>query len=554
MAYRPFTGRFSKSRQLATFMKRAIEEESITSDGKAAIDDGAGGKALVASAGGLDSAQVTAIASSVGGSGVTVYDSIGALPISHTAGDQAFVTAASRLYFSNGSGWYTQNIINANPRWADSIGSGVGEPSTEYTIVDSATPLVVVARAVDSDALPLTHSIILSDSAQYVFSVSLDSSVYTFTPFSRDSAEINVAAGNIDSAYANINVTFKATDGISILSKPSIITYSWNIPQHYNFTSHTFVSNNTGSTDLYGPSLATIKGFYSTTWKANTSLFNLYQNKPGYQLWTVPKTGTYTIQARGARGGGAAGYGYGADITVTATLTFNDKLVIIPGLQGHIGNLNSQNNPGGGGGSFVFLATTTETPLVNDTLLVAAGGGGGGGNLAGGTENGQVSNNGGDGYHDGKASPVSRGGTSGLGGYHGDGSNRASGGAGVLGDSRLNGVTAPNPPQIINDGRWARKYSEGFIGGAGGVSGGAITTGNCFGGFGGGGGAGSHTSYGYGGGGGGYSGGGGGSWGGDGGTGGGGGSYYPATGIVTAATFNNATWNNHGEVIITLQS
>jgi hypothetical protein len=43
MAYRPFTDRFSKSRQIATFMKRAIEEESIRSDGKAAIDDGAGG-------------------------------------------------------------------------------------------------------------------------------------------------------------------------------------------------------------------------------------------------------------------------------------------------------------------------------------------------------------------------------------------------------------------------------------------------------------------------------------------------------------------------------
>ena len=64
MAYRPFTDRFSKSRQIATFMKRAIEEESIRSDGKAAIDDGTGGKVAVASTGGLDSASIISLITS----------------------------------------------------------------------------------------------------------------------------------------------------------------------------------------------------------------------------------------------------------------------------------------------------------------------------------------------------------------------------------------------------------------------------------------------------------------------------------------------------------
>lgn len=214
MAYRPFTGRFSKSRQLASFMKRAIEEESITSSG-------------TVSGGGLDSAQVTAIASSVGGSGVTVYDSTGALPISHTAGDQAFVTGVSRLYFSNGAGWYSQNIINANPRWADSVGSGFGEPNGTLAIVDSATPLIVRAVGVDSDALPLTTSVTLADSAQYVFDVSQDSSMFTFTPKTLAQAQASSVAGLIDSNVASIDVTFKVTDGISILSKPAIITYRW---------------------------------------------------------------------------------------------------------------------------------------------------------------------------------------------------------------------------------------------------------------------------------------------------------------------------------------
>jgi len=173
---------------------------------------------------GLDSAQVTSIVSNVG---VTVYDSTGALPISHTAGDQAFVTSVSRLYFSNGSGWYSQNIINANPRWADSVGSGFGEPNGTLTIVDSATPLVVRAVAVDSDELPLTTSVILPDSAQYVFDMTQDSSVFTFTPKTLAQAQASSVAGLIDSNGADISVTFRVSDGIAILSKPAIITYEW---------------------------------------------------------------------------------------------------------------------------------------------------------------------------------------------------------------------------------------------------------------------------------------------------------------------------------------
>jgi len=170
---------------------------------------------------GLDSAQVSAI-------GVPTYDSIGALPLTGlSAGDQAFVSSNSRLYFSNGSGWYSQSIVNADPRWADSIGSGVGEPAGTLTISDSATPLIVKAVGADSDGLPLTNSITLADSAQYVFDMTQDSSVFTFTPKTKAQAIAASVAGNIDSNGASIDVTFKVTDGISILSKPSIVKYDW---------------------------------------------------------------------------------------------------------------------------------------------------------------------------------------------------------------------------------------------------------------------------------------------------------------------------------------
>jgi len=390
MAYRPFTGRFSKSRQLASFMKRAIEEESITSDG---------------SVGGLDSAQVTAIASSVGGSGVTVYDSIGALPISHTVGDQAFVTGVSRLYFSNGTGWYSQNIINANPRWADSVGSGFGEPNGTLTIVDSATPLIVRAVGVDSDALPLTTSVTLSDSAQYVFDMSQDSSVFTFTPKTLAQAQASSVAGLIDSNSADINVTFKVTDGISILSKPSIITYQWLFTTLYDFTSFVFkpgtstfnpgqhfreANSGSGATAM-GPAGHTLAEYLANTtdynqstytWLADTNYFNLYNNTRGFLMWTVPETATYTIKAMGGAGGGTTGTGpvgslggKGSFAQGNMSLTAGGKILLVIGHRG-VDSTSSGTSGSGAGGSFVFYRAAGGTFTTSDIIMAGGGGGG----------------------------------------------------------------------------------------------------------------------------------------------------------------------------------
>jgi len=51
-----------------------------------------------------------------GAGGLTVYATKEDLPTSGlTAGDQAYVSANSRLYVSNGSGWYNVALINATP-------------------------------------------------------------------------------------------------------------------------------------------------------------------------------------------------------------------------------------------------------------------------------------------------------------------------------------------------------------------------------------------------------------------------------------------------------
>ena len=167
---------------------------------------------------GLDSAQVSAIA----GSGVSVFETLDSLPSTGlTAGDEAFVKSNSRLYVSNGDGWYNTTLVNRTPRWD----SG-GEPDASYTIADSQTPLTITARAIDSDNGNLINQSVVTDSAQYMVDITNDSSVWTFTPKSADSIGIEVAAGNLTDSDGDFVYTFKWSDGVSFVAKAVTIGYS----------------------------------------------------------------------------------------------------------------------------------------------------------------------------------------------------------------------------------------------------------------------------------------------------------------------------------------
>ena len=348
-------------------------------------------------------------ASNVGG--VTTYATINDLPLSHTVGDQAFVTSVSRLYFSNGTGWYSQNIINANPRWADSVGSGVGEPNGTLTIVDSATPLIVKAIGVDSDGLPLTNSISLADSAQYVFNTTQDSSIFTFTPKTLAQAQASSVAGLIDSNAASINVTFRVTDGISILSKPAIISYEWLSSGLYDFTSFVFrpgtstfnagnasAAQSSGYTEANagsgstanGPAGHTLTEYLANTtdynqsthtWLSDTNYFNLYNSTRGLLEWTVPSTGTYTIKAMGGAGGGTSAIsngslgGKGSFAQGNMNLTSGGKILLVIGHRGR-DSTSAGTSGSGAGGSFVFYREAGGTFTNSDIIMVGGGGGG----------------------------------------------------------------------------------------------------------------------------------------------------------------------------------
>lgn len=151
----------------------------------------------------------------------------------------------------------------------------------------------------------------------------------------------------------------------------------------YPFTSFMFTTAGTsGSNGPTGTRLLTAyTGSASGSYFTNTQYFTTGSFQ-GYQIWTVPQTGTYRIEAAGARGGTSTAYsssltwGRGAIMRADIPLTQGQKLMMVVGqyTDGNGAQANTWNTYqgyGGGGGSFVTLSGSVATPL-----LVAGGGGG----------------------------------------------------------------------------------------------------------------------------------------------------------------------------------
>ena len=263
----------------------------------------------------------------------------------------------------------------------------------------------------------------------------------------------------------------------------------------------TYTFTNANASGASGPTQAQLNSAYS-----GTNLAGQVTSSNGIQLWTVPQTGVYTIDARGAQGGSYPGRvtgGNGARMVGTFNLTAGQQIKIIVGQEGYYG--------GGGGGSFV--ATSANVPLI-----VAGGGGGGGSACGGNPPHAGTATNGGNNYN-ACGYGTYNGGSNGSGGS-GPGSNGGPGG----------GFSGDGTPTDANAGR-------SFLNGG---SGGNV---GWYGGFGGGGGTGDDQGAG----GGGYSGGAGDS---EDGNGGAGGSYNSGTNQSNTAAFQAGM----GQVIITRMS
>ncbi|MEC7800142.1 MAG: cadherin-like domain-containing protein, partial [Verrucomicrobiota bacterium] len=132
----------------------------------------------------------------------------------------------------------------------------------------------------------------------------------------------------------------------------------------------TFTFTNAGATGREGPTQSQIDSNYSGTNLAGKVTINTR----GIQEWTVPESGDYAIEVRGAQGGRGGiddpvvEGGKGAKMKGIFSLSANTKIKILVGQKG----LGGGDDKGGGGGGGSFVTSETNIPLI-----VAGGGGGG---------------------------------------------------------------------------------------------------------------------------------------------------------------------------------
>jgi len=234
----------------------------------------------------------------------------------------------------------------------------------------------------------------------------------------------------------------------------------------------------------FGPTFAQLKSNYGASgWWQTPANFNEVSGKQGFQIWTVPTTGTYRITAKGAQGGSTAGNGTysnspgnGAHISADIALVKGTKIVIIVGQSGEYPVGSSRDNTGAGGGGATWILKENFT-TANDQVYMVAGGGGGASR--------PYSNNGTSGSANGSSQGILGGGGNSYSAGGGTASNRASGGAGWTGDGSADSNS---------DSSGGLRPANGAAGGAAATGSGTYVAYTSLGGFGGGGGNGVNTA------------------------------------------------------------
>lgn len=131
---------------------------------------------------------------------ITVVEALDSLPTSNlTAGDQAYVKGTSRFYVSNGAGWYNAALVNATPSLSISP-TGTIELNTD----GSTTTITLTATDSDYPDAALEFSVESDGNFLGLGTITQDSSVFTITPFSEDSA-----------TQTSSVLTFKASDQVN---------------------------------------------------------------------------------------------------------------------------------------------------------------------------------------------------------------------------------------------------------------------------------------------------------------------------------------------------
>ena len=273
------------------------------------------------------------------------------------------------------------------------MGDGTGAPMRfgafhVYNVGLSATQVLSNYNSTSSSYIPPTPtptitptqtptpSITSSVTPQVTATVtpSITTSV-TPTPTVTSSVTPQVTATVTPSITTSVTPTPTQTVTPTISDTPSVTPTPTTTPTNlYSFSAFTFTSGGV-TNGRTGPTLVQLQSSYSSeSWTQNTNFLNVVTQ--GYQLWTVPQTGTYEFEVAGAQAAAAtypssSAGGRGVIVKGRYNLTRGEIITIAVGQTGEpVVNNNQFNGAGGGGGSFVVLSGTP--------LFIAGGGGGDG--------------------------------------------------------------------------------------------------------------------------------------------------------------------------------
>merc|ERR1719220_2180101 len=177
----------------------------------------------------------------------------------------------------------------------------------------------------------------------------------------------------------------KANANLEKMLKDSLgrIEILWDLSDKQKYKDNPWTFSNCGQEGNTGPSLDKciqhykMKPGYNLWIGINQELLTMNNNYPGIQIWEVPITGTYQIDAYGADAkAGSLGYqgGAGAVISGRFRLTKSQEIEILVGQRPYPYPL--EYNGCGAGGTFVV--SNSRFPIPSQDILLVAGGGGGG--------------------------------------------------------------------------------------------------------------------------------------------------------------------------------
>jgi len=436
-------------------------------DGDAAYFTGGGG------AGGGDARGGTAPANSGGtgyfnggrgasDSGVTTTG----LPGGGPAGGAAGQVGSSRTNNGGGGGSYGGG------------GGGAGDwnnsGSTKAGGAEGGGGAVVIAYAVSAESS--TRVSFVDNNGDSVDFTSATSGAVSFNnPIVFDSKL------NIDASTATNQAVKYYTAGTPLTGLTSGETYFLkNVPADFagsqalfTLTNNTHTFTSCGETGRIGPTITQMRAAYNVTWDGTYLKQGDFQ---GYQDWTVPISGIYEFEAKGAsgyNGSGSGTPGLGARVKGRVVLTKGETITIAVGQVGEAPSAGN-NYGGSGGGTFVVRKSS------NEPLFVAGGGTADANGTSG--QNGVLTNDGGfsqtgqPGGEDGNGGPSAGGRTPGGGGFFSRGQDYFRGELG--GGSFLDGLTqGPSTREGGSGGFGGGAQGEadlsGQAGGGGGYSGGA---------------------------------------------------------------------------------